>query len=53
MKNKPCSHRLYAIGPEEDQQKVEAHHTVLFADGDSVRVQNKASFDFVFIHFLS
>lgn len=54
-KNKPCSHRLYTIGPEADQQEIEAHHTVLFGGGDSARVQNKVSLDFVlfFIYFLS
>lgn len=33
---------VYA-GPEEEQQEVEAHHTVLFGDGDVVSVQNKSS----------
>lgn len=46
-KHKPCPHRLSTIGPEEEQQEVEAHHTVLFGDGDVVSVQNKVSFDFV------
>lgn len=37
---KTYSHRSYIIGPEEEQ-KVEAHHTILFGDGDCVKVQNK------------
>lgn len=41
QKKKNCSHRLYIIGPEEDEQEVEAHHTILFGDGDCVKVQNK------------
>ncbi|KAK1890719.1 Pirin [Dissostichus eleginoides] len=31
------------VGPDEEQQKVEPHHTVVFADGDCVKVQNKGS----------
>lgn len=38
---KNCSNRLYIIGPEEEEQEVEAHHTILFGDGDCVKVQNK------------
>ncbi|XP_047435682.1 pirin [Mugil cephalus] len=30
-------------GPEQEQQQVEPHHTVVFGDGDSVRVENKGS----------
>ncbi|XP_041794619.1 pirin isoform X2 [Chelmon rostratus] len=30
-------------GPDQEQQKVEPHHTVVFGDGDCVRVQNKGS----------
>ncbi|TNN52102.1 Pirin [Liparis tanakae] len=29
--------------PDEEQQKVEPHHTVVLGDGDSVRVENKGS----------
>lgn len=29
------------IGPDEEQQEVEAHHTVVFGDGDTIKVQNK------------
>ncbi|KAK5874188.1 hypothetical protein PBY51_019160 [Eleginops maclovinus] len=29
------------VGPDEEQQKVEPHHTVVFGDGDCVKVQNK------------
>ncbi|KAG7234636.1 hypothetical protein INR49_004161 [Caranx melampygus] len=29
------------VGPDEEQQKVEAHHTVVFGDGDGVKVENK------------
>lgn len=43
QKNKTCSHILYIIGPEEEQQEVEAHHTILFGDGDCVKVENKVS----------
>lgn len=46
-KHRPCPHRLSTIGPEEEEREVEAHHTVLFGDGDGVSVHNKASFDFV------
>ncbi|XP_033958727.1 pirin isoform X2 [Pseudochaenichthys georgianus] len=31
------------VGPDEEQQKVEPHHTIVFADGDCVKVQNKGS----------
>lgn len=31
-------------GPDQEQQKVEAHHTVVFGDGDCVQVQNEVSF---------
>uniref|UniRef100_A0A674PLI6 Pirin n=1 Tax=Takifugu rubripes TaxID=31033 RepID=A0A674PLI6_TAKRU len=31
------------VGPEEEEQEVEAHHTILFGDGDCVKVQNKSS----------
>lgn len=42
-KNKICSHKLYIIGPEEEQQEIGAHHTILFGDGDCVKVQNKVT----------
>ncbi|XP_061608705.1 pirin isoform X6 [Phyllopteryx taeniolatus] len=29
------------VGPDEEQQKVEPHHTVVFGDGDCVRFENK------------
>ncbi|XP_060767252.1 pirin isoform X2 [Neoarius graeffei] len=28
-------------GPEDDQKKVEPHHTVVFEDGDCIKVENK------------
>uniref|UniRef100_A0A671WS59 Pirin n=2 Tax=Sparus aurata TaxID=8175 RepID=A0A671WS59_SPAAU len=31
------------VGPDQEQQKVEPHHTVVFGDGDCVKVQNKGS----------
>ncbi|XP_057700576.1 pirin [Corythoichthys intestinalis] len=31
------------VGPEEAQQKVEPHHTVVFGDGDCVQFENKSS----------
>ncbi|XP_070815979.1 pirin [Chaetodon trifascialis] len=31
------------VGPDQEQQKVEPHHTVVFGDGDCVKVQNKDS----------
>lgn len=31
------------VGLDEEQQKVEAHHTVVFGDGDAIKVQNKGS----------
>ncbi|XP_028836505.1 pirin isoform X5 [Denticeps clupeoides] len=31
------------VGPDEDQQKIEAHHTVVLEDGNCVGVQNKES----------
>ncbi|XP_019742487.1 pirin isoform X2 [Hippocampus comes] len=31
------------VGPDEEQQKVEPHHTVVFGDGDSIRFENKGS----------
>lgn len=45
-KTKICSYRLYIIGPEEEQQEIEAHHTILFGDGDCVKVQNKVTIFF-------
>ncbi|XP_040017851.2 pirin [Gasterosteus aculeatus] len=30
-------------GPDEEQQKVEPHHTVVFGDGDCVKVENKGA----------
>lgn len=35
-----CSTALFT-GPDEEQQNVEAHHTVVFGDGDTIKVQNK------------
>ncbi|KAG8001287.1 Pirin, partial [Nibea albiflora] len=29
------------VGPDEEQQKIEPHHTVVFGDGDCVKFQNK------------
>ncbi|XP_017295405.1 pirin isoform X1 [Kryptolebias marmoratus] len=29
------------VGPDQQQQQVEPHHTVVFGDGDSVRFENK------------
>ncbi|XP_023257436.1 pirin isoform X3 [Seriola lalandi dorsalis] len=31
------------LGPDQEQQRVEAHHTVVFGDGDCVQVENKGS----------
>ncbi|XP_037104468.1 pirin [Syngnathus acus] len=31
------------VGPDEEQHKVEPHHTVVLGDGDSVRFENKGS----------
>ncbi|KAM9826360.1 pirin [Syngnathus typhle] len=31
------------VGPDEEQDKVEPHHTVVLGDGDSVRFENKGS----------
>ncbi|KAF7649124.1 hypothetical protein LDENG_00146460 [Lucifuga dentata] len=31
------------VGPNEEQHKVEPHHTVVFGDGDCVKVENKGS----------
>ncbi|CAN9507188.1 unnamed protein product [Ophioblennius macclurei] len=31
------------VGPDEEQQNVEPHHTVVFGDGDCVKVENKGS----------
>lgn len=31
------------VGPDLEQQKVEPHHTVVFGDGDCVKVENKGS----------
>ncbi|XP_056268738.1 pirin isoform X2 [Pseudoliparis swirei] len=31
------------VGPDEQLQKVEPHHTVVLGDGDSVKVENKGS----------
>ncbi|XP_028331205.1 pirin [Gouania willdenowi] len=31
------------VGPNEEQQRIEPHHTVVLGDGDSVRVENKGS----------
>uniref|UniRef100_A0A087YFU4 Pirin n=3 Tax=Poecilia TaxID=8080 RepID=A0A087YFU4_POEFO len=31
------------VGPDQEQQPVESHHTVVFGDGDCVRFENKCS----------
>ncbi|XP_070689228.1 pirin isoform X1 [Pempheris klunzingeri] len=31
------------VGPDQEQQKVEPHHTVVFGDGDCIKVENKVS----------
>uniref|UniRef100_A0AAQ6IQQ2 Pirin n=1 Tax=Anabas testudineus TaxID=64144 RepID=A0AAQ6IQQ2_ANATE len=31
------------VGPDQEQQKVEPHHTVVFGDGDCVKFENKGS----------
>uniref|UniRef100_A0A8D3DNL6 Pirin n=1 Tax=Scophthalmus maximus TaxID=52904 RepID=A0A8D3DNL6_SCOMX len=31
------------VGPDQEQQAVEPHHTVVFGDGDCVKVENKGS----------
>ncbi|XP_032359600.1 pirin [Etheostoma spectabile] len=31
------------VGPDEEQQKVEPHHTVVFGDGDCVNIKNEGS----------
>ncbi|XP_076880491.1 pirin [Brachyhypopomus gauderio] len=36
-------------GPDEEQKKVEPHHTVVFEDGDCVQVENKAPEDAHFV----
>lgn len=33
-------------GPDQEQQKVEPHHTVVFGDGDCVKFENKVR-DFI------
>ncbi|XP_058237584.1 pirin isoform X2 [Hemibagrus wyckioides] len=38
-----------SLGPEDDQKKVEPHHTVVFEDGDCIRVENKAAEDAHFV----
>ncbi|KAK9542984.1 hypothetical protein VZT92_000801 [Zoarces viviparus] len=37
------------VGPDEEQQKVEPHHTVVFGDGDCVKAENKGSEDSHFV----
>lgn len=37
-------HFSYLTGPDEEQKKVEPHHTVVVGDGDCVRVEKKVSF---------
>lgn len=49
---KSCSQRCYIIGPEEEEQEVEAHHTILLGDGDCVKIQNKV-FSFFCVETLS
>uniref|UniRef100_A0A3Q4BST0 Pirin C-terminal domain-containing protein n=1 Tax=Mola mola TaxID=94237 RepID=A0A3Q4BST0_MOLML len=36
-------HFSYLTGPDEEQKKVEPHHTVVVGDGDCVRVEKKGS----------
>ncbi|XP_029902821.1 pirin isoform X2 [Myripristis murdjan] len=31
------------VGPDQEQQRIEPHHTVVFGDGDCVKVENKGS----------
>lgn len=40
MSGQLCSYASFK-GLDEEQQKVEAHHTVVFGDGDAIKVQNK------------
>lgn len=40
MSGQLCSYASFK-GPDEEQRKVEAHHTVVFGDGDAIKVQNK------------
>ncbi|XP_068586704.1 pirin [Cebidichthys violaceus] len=37
------------VGPDEEQQKVEPHHTVVFGDGDCIKAENKGSEDSHFV----
>lgn len=43
LKDKPVHFSCFE-GPDEEQQKVEPHHIVVFGDGDCVKFQNKVSF---------
>lgn len=36
------------LGPDDDQKKVEPHHTVVFDDGEYIKVENKVKLT----HFL-
>uniref|UniRef100_A0A665VWA4 Pirin n=1 Tax=Echeneis naucrates TaxID=173247 RepID=A0A665VWA4_ECHNA len=45
-----CTDFSFFQGPDQKQQKVEPPHTVVFGDGDSVKIQNN---DFGVSHFLS
>lgn len=43
---------FYLLGPEEDQKKVEPHHTVVFEDGDCIKVENKVEMHKYFFFFI-
>lgn len=43
LKDTPVNFSCFE-GPDEEQQKVEPHHIVVFGDGDCVKFQNKVSF---------
>lgn len=43
LKDKPVHFSCFE-GPDEEQQKVDPHHTVVFGGGDCVKFQNKVSF---------
>lgn len=32
---------VYLLGPDDDQKKVEPHYTVVFEDGDCIKLENK------------
>ncbi|RVE74342.1 hypothetical protein OJAV_G00021050 [Oryzias javanicus] len=37
------------VGPDQEQKQVEPHHTVVFTDGDCVKLENKGSGDSHFV----